>query len=142
MYFFALTAGVVGRSEGYRDALRASSRGKDPAEEEGWIAVLRECNTGDSGQVNLCSSPSCLFCDLVCNAIQHARVPGGMTVYSSAAQASEGLGVPEAMRSKVALIFVKLLLCRGQEGSGGDNAADHVAWTGNAQGEPNCQDSS
>ncbi|TEB30475.1 hypothetical protein FA13DRAFT_1733784, partial [Coprinellus micaceus] len=49
---------------------RQSSYGQQPVRQEFWVSLWRECNTGDSGEVNLCLSHSCPFCDVVRNGFQ------------------------------------------------------------------------
>lgn len=88
--------------------LAGSARGP-PFQEEGWIAVERECNVGDCGEVDLCSSHRCLFCDVVRNGLQQVRCPGGLTVFSSPARASKSPGTVQPARMARVLLFVQIV---------------------------------
>lgn len=77
-------------------------------EKELWIAVFRECNTGDSADVNSCLSFTCPFCNIVRRGFQHRVYPGGVTLASSSALASEALGGEPPRRSTKILMNVRL----------------------------------
>ncbi|KAJ3540651.1 hypothetical protein NMY22_g4208 [Coprinellus aureogranulatus] len=59
MYFFAQSFDVRARYGNHKDALKSSQRGRAPTEKELWVAVLRECNAGDSGDITRCGSSTC-----------------------------------------------------------------------------------
>ena len=95
--------------------LANSARGVPPFQEEGWVAVGRECNSGNSGEVDLCSSPSCTFCDVVRNGFQWAHCPAGFTVSFSPASANEHLRVTRSVHSAKALFLVSIASAAGSK---------------------------
>jgi hypothetical protein len=129
MYFFAQSGGVLERFTEYkyvsrlpplmpnltythasipREQLKAPlRRGRVLVEKELWISIPRKCNTGDSGEINTCSSPNCYFCIVACNGFRRATFPEGVTLASTptlAAASSRAGGAGSARRTKVVLM--------------------------------------
>ncbi|KAF6741306.1 hypothetical protein DFP72DRAFT_862716 [Ephemerocybe angulata] len=68
------------------DAITLNCRakiGKSRTKTAAWIPIIRECNVGDSGSLNMCNSPSCRFCDIVRNGFTKHGNPKGLTIFST-----------------------------------------------------------
>ncbi|KAF6741304.1 hypothetical protein DFP72DRAFT_291161 [Ephemerocybe angulata] len=109
MYFFVGSTMAEQRFTSYRDDLRRRLHGRDPVETECWVSIIRECNTGDSGSTNCCTSPTCPFCTLVHNWFNPAVRPNGLPVWSSSPRASEALGGRTSQGFTEAVILVRIL---------------------------------
>ncbi|KAJ2913102.1 hypothetical protein MD484_g7313, partial [Candolleomyces efflorescens] len=108
MYFFAQAPQVISRYAGYKAKLEDMIRARSSETTEGWVAITRECNVGDSGSVQMCHSANCKFCNIMVNSFAPHDYPQGISVVFNAAKASEGLR--DAGRgSNTALLFVKVV---------------------------------
>ncbi|KAF5326039.1 hypothetical protein D9611_000897 [Ephemerocybe angulata] len=109
MFFFVGSAMTVQRFTSYRDALTRRLHGRTPVETECWVSVIQECNTGDSGSINCCLSPTCQFCILVRNSFDRTYYPNGLHVSSSSLRASDALGGRTSQGFTEAVILVRIL---------------------------------
>lgn len=89
--------------------------GQKPIEQEFWVTIWRECSTGNSGDVVLCPSYSCLFCDVVRNGFQAARVPGGLRLAKRSDRANDNLKRGGMISSTKVMMFVRLIRPAGRK---------------------------
>ncbi|KAF5326035.1 hypothetical protein D9611_000893 [Ephemerocybe angulata] len=108
MYALVPDDSVAKAFDEHKAQLKKSLRGRQLKESERWFSVIRECNTGDSGSINTCSSRSCPFCYFVHKSFTKDRYPSGLSTYSKSTNADDALSGAHQGHTK-AMILVKVV---------------------------------